>query len=81
MLHHYSYKRTFMRRVSFRSIAFRVALLFAVAALPATTLRAQTTTPSKTIEIDVSVSATEPLKPLTAVVGGWNVLCVWRRLR
>jgi hypothetical protein len=70
-----------MRRASFRSIAFRVALLFAAAALPAKTLRAQATTPSKTIEIDVSVSATEPLKPLTAVVGGWNILCVWRRLR
>ena len=43
-----------MCRLGFRKNALRVALLFAAAALPRTTLRAQSTTPSETIEIDVA---------------------------
>jgi len=43
-----------MCRLGFRKNALRVALLFAAAALPRTTLRAQSTAPSETIEIDVA---------------------------
>jgi xylan 1,4-beta-xylosidase len=43
-----------MRRLSFGTNAFNVALLFAAAALPAIALRAQSSSPSETIEVDVS---------------------------
>ena len=46
-----------MRRASFRSIAFRVALLFFVAALSASLLRAQSLASSQTIEIDPAAAS------------------------
>jgi len=46
-----------MRRASFRSIAFRVALLFFVAALSASLLRAQSVASSQTIEIDPAAAS------------------------
>ena len=46
-----------MRRARFLSIASRVALLFAVAAFPATTLRAQATSPTTAIEVDANASS------------------------
>jgi len=43
-----------MRRLYLRRICFRVALLFLVAALPSSVLRAQSAVSSQTIEIDAA---------------------------